>query len=276
VHEQEEGHSDGDGEEVFFSALLPMGDAAGLGRLTERLWQAERARTFRLFTLLTTQPDALSGLDALLGWLDDVEQWADGRWSGALQILVQRVRGDVETYVEAMLSGSDAVCSDAARDLMETEFLIRDFVADPGRAEAWMAADRRGLVRDFGPGPVRAREAERRHPGACNALPDEAEYQVHSQVTHPTPGGGRARDLAPDDEAFPLPYAVFELLEHVLRCADALAPVFDASAPTPEAAAPFAEAYWSARVQMEAVVPDGLLPDRVPRRKGDRSFLPGL
>lgn len=140
-----------------------------------------------------------------------------------------------------------------------------------------MGSDRAALVREFGPAAVRAREAERRSPGVRIVLPDELEYRAHSQVTHPTPAGGRARDLASQADPFPLPHAAAELLEHAMRCLLALDPLRDESAPDPAEA--FFAAYCTARDAMDALVaglPPGSLPDRLPRPKGEPPPLPGM
>lgn len=159
---------------------------------------------------------------------------------------------------------------------MEVEFLLREFAADPARAEAWMGSDRAGLVREFGPAAVRAREAERSSPVGRIVLPDESEYRLHSQVTHPTPAGGRARDLAGEADPFPLQHAAAELLEHASRCLLALDPLRDESAPDPAEA--FFAAYGAAREAMDALAA-GLPPvpcRTVPRPKGEPPPLPGM
>lgn len=219
----------------------------------------------------------LPGLDALLTHMDKLETWADGRLEGALKVLLQRLRADVELSIEAMLSDAHGLVADASRDLMEVEFLLRDFGADHGRAGSWMTADRKTLVRDFGPAAVRAREAMRQFPDGSMSLPDESEYQVHSQVTHPTPHGGRVKEIATGAASRPLPFTIRELLEHTVRCLLALDPLLDQTAPPVDSLAPFHVAYMASRQYVDQVLsllPADALPERRPTPKTQPLHLP--
>ena len=84
----------------------------------------------------------LPGLDALLTHMDKLETWADGRLEGALKVLLQRLRADVEMRIEAMLSDAHGLVAGASRDLMEAEFLLRVFSHYHGHAGSWMPAVR--------------------------------------------------------------------------------------------------------------------------------------
>ena len=58
---------------------------------------------------------------------------------------------DFYTAVEAVLSGFAAVCTDALRDVMEIENLLRDFSADVAQVEAWLSHDPRKGPRSLWP-----------------------------------------------------------------------------------------------------------------------------
>lgn len=83
--------------------------------------------------------------------------------------------------------GRQAQVSDSMRDVMEIEFLLRDFVGRPDNIGVWTSADAKTLRNKFSPKEIRRRVANDLFPGKGFNLPDADEYAVHSAVLHPTP-----------------------------------------------------------------------------------------
>ena len=66
--------------------------------------------------------------------------------------LVERVKADYQTALEATLSGYQGVAADAMRDVMEIECLLLDFAANEGSANEWLDADEALLRTKYRPG----------------------------------------------------------------------------------------------------------------------------
>ncbi|HEY0377577.1 MAG TPA: hypothetical protein VGC87_11695 [Pyrinomonadaceae bacterium] len=71
----------------------------------------------------------LKGLEQLQSHLIIVEQsFQRNRTLKKVAFLIARAKADFETALEAVLSGLHGVVFDAMRDVMEVEFLLRDFL----------------------------------------------------------------------------------------------------------------------------------------------------
>ena len=78
----------------------------------------------------------LKGYEELIGHLEDLERvFEKSRRLRSISFLVGRARGDFHTALEAALSGFHAVAFDAMRDVMEIEFLFREFYYEPNHIE---------------------------------------------------------------------------------------------------------------------------------------------
>ncbi|WP_143665530.1 hypothetical protein [Streptomyces sp. st115] len=159
------------------------------------------------------------GIDELLTWLDTLTAAlrADEQLA-RLAFLGLRAIGDIETALEATLSGYAAVAFDAMRDMLEIDFQLRDFAVDPQRIETWLSADEKTLKKEFQPVHVRVRLQK----AGAVGLGDNAtslDYKGHSQMLHLRPPGPHALDLLPgrgrsEDTVFTRDMGLWEIVEH--------------------------------------------------------------
>lgn len=177
--------------------------SSALPRLAGALRDAHERRTRGAYVL--APGELFKGVDSFLAWLDEVADTFDNDARLAkLAFLVRRVAADVETAAEVTLCGYTSVALDAMRDVLEIEYLLRDFAVNPGHVDKWLTADERTLKREFAPVKVR----ERLKAAGVGRFGDNAEsidYKGHSMALHlrphelePLPGKGRAPDRALD------------------------------------------------------------------------------
>ena len=129
----------------------------------------------------------LRGYEELLEHLEQLESvFHQSRRLRGLAPLVRRVRGDFQLALEVTLSGFHSVAHDAMRDVMEAEFLLREFYHCPIRIDEWLGATPDELRRDFQPAGLRRRHARRlgREP---SDLGEHHDYRGHSMMIHVSP-----------------------------------------------------------------------------------------
>jgi len=194
-----------------------LGAAKPLGQLGEFLRSRAQTRSHRLLESYLRLTPFLAAfaqeahlLDWLLGFADLPSDIVD---------LAQYAKGTTFSGVEALLSGDDDAASNQGRLLMEVEFLLRDFAADPRRVQKWAGLEPFERSRQFSFGEVRKRVEQRHGIPKGFSFPDRAEYQVHSRTAHPSPPDprGEAPDLATD-----LFFGMGDLLTHFDRVIVAL------------------------------------------------------
>jgi len=160
--------------------------------------------------------DRFRGLEELIGHLGSLAS-AFKAHSELSKVagLVWRARADFVTALEAFLSGFHSVVQDAMRDVMEIEFLIRDFVDKPTNIDRWLSREQ---PKAFRPWTLRKRYADRLR---CEVkdLPETGDYNAHSTFLHVNPDrspfGGPG--LCSDQDAFSVDVCLFEIFEHALR-----------------------------------------------------------
>jgi len=161
----------------------------------------------------------LRGLEQLHTYLDAaVESYASLPEIADLAFLINRVRADFETALEATFSGYQGVASDAMRDVMEIEGLLLDFVATPGNAQEWLSSDRRLRMQKYGPAQVRGRLKE----AGVKPYSDEGfeplDYRAHSEALHVVPLRSSLSAKGPEPAEEPLPFyadlGFIEMFEH--------------------------------------------------------------
>uniref|UniRef100_UPI002F9118CB hypothetical protein n=1 Tax=Streptomyces sp. NBC_01562 TaxID=2975879 RepID=UPI002F9118CB len=159
------------------------------------------------------------GIDELLTWLDTLTAAlrADNQLE-RLAFLGIRATNDVETALEATLSGYAAVAFDAMRDVLEIDYQLRDFAIDPQRVETWLTADEKTLRKEFQPVHVRRRLQDA---GAVNFGENamSLDYKGHSQMLHLRPDGTSTLDALPgrgrsQDTVFERDMGLWEILDH--------------------------------------------------------------
>jgi hypothetical protein len=131
---------------------------------------------------------------------------------------VGRARGDFQTALEATLSGFHSVAHDAMRDVMETEFLLREFYHEPKHIGEWLHCTPKQRNEGFRPGLLRQRHA-RRIGKEPQDLGEASDYRAHSTFLHVSPYrnpfGGPG--LADSDVPFAADSCFWEIFEHARR-----------------------------------------------------------
>lgn len=187
-------------------------------RLAERLIQAEELRAQRLRLYLSGR--RLAGLEQLYEYLERLAAaYRANDDLAQLAFLIDRVRADFVTALEATLSGFQGAAADAMRDVMETEYLLLDFGAHPGHLEEWLGCDRRLRLRKYSPGRLRDRLIAAGIPPFSDVGWEPVDYRAHSESLHVTPHAqlvaGRGIEANPDslwaDAGF------IEMFEHAWR-----------------------------------------------------------
>jgi hypothetical protein len=154
--------------------------------LAQDLRVAEERRRQRLSSYLGGM--RLPGLEQLQAFLiAATESYKSIRSLERLAFLVERVRVDISTALEATLSGYQGVAADAMRDVMEIEGLLLDFAANPENVDEWLEADRKTLIGKYGPGAVRDRLKTAGVAPYANEGFEPIDYRAHSQALHVTP-----------------------------------------------------------------------------------------
>ena len=180
------------------------------------LREAESNRAQRLKRWLSGL--RLRGYEELLSHLPEVEAvYRRNKRLRSIAFLIRRAHDDFVTALEATLSGFHSVAYDAMRDVMEIEFLLRDFYHQPGSIERWLAATPKQRNDSFRPAVLRQRHAQRigKLP---QEMPEARDYRGHSSVLHVTPDTGpfSPRGLASDDP-FLADSCFWEIFEHGRR-----------------------------------------------------------
>jgi hypothetical protein len=175
----------------------------------------ESAR-LRLRTLSERRDGArLAGVNDLLLYLDETaRRYAANATLAKIEFLVRRACADFETALEATASGYIGVAADAMRDVLEIEYLLLDFVAEPDHVELWLEGSNRGL---FLPRELRKRLRAAGVGEFTHSVAEGADYAAHSAALHVSPRQplighkGRAPDPWEIDAGF------WEMFEHARR-----------------------------------------------------------
>lgn len=129
----------------------------------------------------------LRGYEELIQHLIDLEPvFRKNRKLQPTAFLIPRARADFETALEAGLSGYTSVSHDAMRDVMEIEFLFREFYFEPQHIAQWVTCSDKERFSKFRPFALRQRHAKRlgTQPEDLNEASD---YKGHSMFLHVNP-----------------------------------------------------------------------------------------
>lgn len=220
--------------DLLYVEILGLLEAQGSKVVEPLLREHHHARGNRLFALMTLIV-VLPGFDQVLLQCSQLNAYFDGtKQLKLIAFLVRRAQADIEIAIEALLVGRQALVSDAMRDVMEIEMLLRDFAARPSSIADWVSADERTLRNRFSPKEIRRRLANDLYPGKGFDLPEADEYAVHSSVLHPSPHGNahqeKQRDATMHDGR--VLFESGEVLEHAIRLFVACDALIDAMGPT--------------------------------------------
>ena len=198
-------------------------EAQGAGPFLDVVRHAHRQRGLRLFRLMTETFPVPPGLDQALRHFAALEDTFDRTDEvRTVTVLVRRAGADMESAIEALLTGRRSIVADEMRDAMEIEHLLRDFAARHDFIDLWVSLDDQARARKFRPAEVRRRLANDAYPGKGYDLPDKREYEVHSAGLHPTPDHPHsAKALDEGADSRDLLSGAGEMLEHCRRVFDA-------------------------------------------------------
>ncbi|SEG93375.1 hypothetical protein SAMN04489712_13835 [Thermomonospora echinospora] len=203
-------------------------------RLAAPLREAQRRREKRAAGLVSDI--RLSGINDLLIRLDDlIIAFIDHPSFKGLAFLLRRSAADFETALEATISGYSSVAFDAMRDVLEIEYLLRDFALDPANITNWLDADQKTLKKYFSPVKVRER-LKTAGIGNFGENAESRDYRAHSMSLHLSPhrvgllpGKGLARD-----RLFPNDFGFWEIFLHAHGLISAIRSLTEALAPESE------------------------------------------
>jgi hypothetical protein len=170
----------------------------------------------------------LQAIELLLNFLTSASNLLAGdSETSDLAFMPTRVADDVRMSLEGLLSGYLQIASDAMRDIIETELLIRDFVLNPEQIDRWRSADENMLRRRFRPVHCRQRQA--------NALgvhitevPGATDYEAHSKLLHVRPPLLFPRSPESGHRAIRVLDALTDIMFHGISVVEALAALFSA------------------------------------------------
>jgi hypothetical protein len=161
----------------------------------------------------------LRGFEELLTHLEELKAtYLSTKRLKPIAFLMERAHSDFVTALEAGLSGFEAVAHDAMRDVMEIEFLLRDFSNEPENIDDWLHCSSRERNNRYRPAVLRHREA-RRLGLQPKDLPEARDYKAHSELVHvfPSEHPMMSRGLV-DTRQFFFGDAFFaEIFEHARR-----------------------------------------------------------
>ncbi len=267
-----------DGEPVdeseLYRSLTQMLGTQGAEGLFETLEERRVLRGRRLFQL-SMRHDLIGALDeSLLAVRRTASFLRESSVPDLVQVavLADRVRGDAEQAVDSLLDGVRAVVSDAMRDVMEAELLIRRFALDPTVVSVWSSADDATLRNAFGPGQVRSALAKAAGLGEAEHLPDGWEYEIHSRLLHASPHQHAADLKRPSDTFDDLAPMTSEIVGHLTRFLDACTSLYDElgvdESGRPDLRLPVVGELLANTTAMQRALP--FVPPRVPMSRQER------
>src|SRR6185437_6587802 len=116
--------------------------------------QAHRNREVRLSRYYSGR--RMKGLEELAKHLRELhEAYIKSRRLRPIAFLLVRANGDFETALEATLSGFYSTAFDAMRDVMEIEFLLREFYFEPENIQEWLTCSEKERFNLFRPAVLR-------------------------------------------------------------------------------------------------------------------------
>ena len=206
-----------DQQELKYAAALKAAER-DFPNLAGILSLAETSRAVRLKALSTTGRQ-LRAFEEILTYTKELEGYfrSEAKVS-RVAFLLRRVHGDFATAIEALLSGFHKTVLDSMRDVMEIEFLLRDFTIQYSHIDEWLTASAK-LRRDkFQAGALRQRYAASQGQPAPD-MPEATDYRGHSMLVHVLPYENPIVWATPGKALDPLGSLVclYDIFEHARR-----------------------------------------------------------
>lgn len=161
----------------------------------------------------------MKGLNQFLEYLSDAEtSFVENPNLANLEPLVGRVKGDFEVAIQAFFIGFPSVLYDMMRDVMEVEFLFRDFLLWPEHRQEWLKATDALRYRKFRPVVLRKRYAQWLGEKAED-IEEAKDYRLHSELLHVNPRKNQiaGRGIINDSDPALLRAYLLELVSHAKR-----------------------------------------------------------
>jgi len=188
--------------------------------VTEALMRSDRHRPRRWQQFI--DPVDLQAIELLMGFLTSTSNLLeedDG--TSDLAFIPTRIADDIRMSVEGLLSGYLQISSDAMRDIIETELLIRDFTLDLQQIDRWRNASERVLRERF-----QARHMRRRQADALGVpisdVPGATDYSAHSKLLHIGPPLLFNRSPESGHHAIYVLDALYDIIFHGISVAQAI------------------------------------------------------
>ena len=127
------------------------------------------------------------GYEELLKHLTEMKRVYDkDKELSKISFLISRIKDDFEIALEAILSGYYRTAHEAMRDVMEVEFLLRDFFYQQENINFWLTLNEKERKRQFASIILRQRHAKRIGKEVQN-MTEAADYKAHSMMLHVNP-----------------------------------------------------------------------------------------
>jgi hypothetical protein len=167
-------------------------------QLAKSLRQSHENRTLRLGFFVSDV--RLRGLEELTAYLSLMASAYEGIPElKSIAFLIHRAQSDFVTALEATLTGLHTVAYDSMRDVMEIEFLLREFINQPLSISEWLTYDEKQRLKKFKPAALRERHAQRLGK-RVEELPEASDYKGHSMFLHVSPQRNPFADPGIDKE----------------------------------------------------------------------------
>jgi hypothetical protein len=193
---------------------------------TEALMRSDRHRLRRWEQFI--DPVDLQAMEALLDFLTSASGLLEeDSETSDLAFIPIRIANDVRMSLEGLLSGYLQISSDAMRDIIETELLIRDFTLDPQQIDQWRNASKRVLREKFQAGQMRKRQADALGIPIAD-VPGATDYGAHSKLLHLGPPLLFERSPESGHQAIYVLDALYDIMFHGLSVVQALGSFLEA------------------------------------------------
>lgn len=137
-------------------------------QLVAALAERQQRRTERLFWLATTPPFLSAAEDGYRFLTSGLEALMDTSME-PVRVVVERALNEYREMFEGFIAGELTPLANAARTMMEVEWLLRCFVDDSSLVDRWKLATADDRRKFFAPAQLRKRLEQRHHQGLENA-----------------------------------------------------------------------------------------------------------
>lgn len=155
------------------------------------------------------------GVHEFLCWLQDAtDRFGRHPVLRDLDCLLSRIRADYECSIVALFNGGFSLVWDLMRDVMEVDYLLRDFAYAPQHVADWLQCDEGRRINFYGPAALRERYAAMLGVAVADLL-DRHQYRAHSQMLHVQPGEAfLSRGIAKSETPIGIAFVLHDMFVH--------------------------------------------------------------